>query len=844
MKKLNALLLASTCVAGIYAMPAFAQDAGDQASVAAPQAEAPEADSGEVVVTGSRITRPNAAAASPITSVTSESIRAQAAVNIEEVLNRIPSIAPDSQQNYQDSDGRQRIKLRNLGFERTLTLIDGKRAGTMNGVDANMIPTSLIKRVDVLTGGASAVYGSDAIAGVVNFIMDDSFEGIQVNANYNFYAHQNKPGLVSQVASQYGFAQPTHDFATDGGRVDLSLTAGKKLFDDRFHISAYVNYRKAELVPFSARESAGCELTEAGKDGPLGCTTSTYTPYGYVSPRGGPANGSVFVNNPNGTRSLLPYSAAYAANPFDGLSFQRENERWNAGGFTKFEISDAAEVYANVMWFRDESSNPFPARVISSTAYGDGSQAYTVRCNNPFMSAAQAQTLCGTNAGTSATLPIELRYRATGVDPISDRYLNQGLRISGGVRGEFAKGWNYDLGGVYARNKLAMTWGQPDFNRVNNALDTVNNNGTITCRNTADGCVAFDPFSANSATNNQALFDYLMVGGYGTNTTTNTLYNAIATIQGDLGTYGIKSPWAEDGLAIAFGAEYREDKLQSVSDDWWRANVDSGPNRTLGQHVWEGNIELQAPIAQHKPFADLLQVNGASVEVQQQSQHILDLEGRGDLGAESRHHLPRLDQPCAARTDGDRSVPGQQQQLWPHRSGLVQRFLRADHYRLHHWSKRPAGSDLRCSCRLARCVRCDRSCGQSLRQPDPALPDRCRLHLSCGWLHGESGNCLYEDLRRRAEAALPARPDTLGRPVHDRSERLDRVLQLRLFRRRLSPDWQRLLLPHVRAQRRRNAVQPDDHQRNCRLHSSRHDQLLQKQVLWLGFPGSVCAAHG
>lgn len=610
MKKLNALLLASTCVTGLFALPAMAQEQTGTEQVEQAEAAAPAADN-DIVVTGSRINRPNAAAASPIQSVTALEIRAQAAVNIEEVLNRIPSIAPDSQQNYQDSDGRQRIKLRNLGFERTLVLVDGKRLGTMNGLDANMIPTALISRVDVLTGGASAVYGSDAIAGVVNFIMDNDFEGVQANANYNFYLHENKAGLVSQVASQYGFRQPDHGLATDGGRVDLSLTAGKKLFDDRMHISAYVDYRKTDLVPYGARETSGCQLTEAVKDGPLSCSLSTYTRSGYVSPQSGPNAGNAYVNNPNGTRSFVPYSAAVAENPYDGYSFQRRSERWNAGGFASFKISDAAEVYANAMWFQDKSVNLYPARVFSSTAYSDG--PYQVSCANPFMSAAQSATICGANAGTATMVPIELRYRMTGVPDLEDRYTNQGTRITGGVRGSFAEGWSYDVGGVYSRNQMDTSWSAgPVYSRVNNALNVVNNNGTISCVNdVANGCVPFDPFSAGSSVNNTALYNYLIDGTYGTSTTTNTLYNGIATIQGDLGTYGIKSPWAEEGVAIAFGAEYREDQLKSHADAIWRETISDDADRYLAQNVWEGNVELQVPIVQHQSFADLLQFNGA-----------------------------------------------------------------------------------------------------------------------------------------------------------------------------------------------------------------------------------------
>jgi len=112
-----------------------------EVKAAAISGQAPDTGNAEVVVTGTRINRPNVTAAAPITSVTAADIRAQAAVNVEDVLNRLPQVAPDSQQTYNDSDGRQRIKLRTLGFERTLVLIDGKRLGTQNGQDTGIIPT-------------------------------------------------------------------------------------------------------------------------------------------------------------------------------------------------------------------------------------------------------------------------------------------------------------------------------------------------------------------------------------------------------------------------------------------------------------------------------------------------------------------------------------------------------------------------------------------------------------------------------------------------------------------------------------------------------------------------------
>lgn len=634
MNRWHGLLLASTCITTVFAAPAMAQQTVDPTVQGSPatspatsgneaaQATSAEPASGQaanrdIVVTGSRINRPNATAAAPITSVTADEIHQQAAVNVEDVLNRVPQIAPDSQQNYQDSDGRQRIKLRNLGFERTLVLVDGKRLGSMNGEDVNMIPTSLLKRVDVLTGGASAVYGSDAIAGVVNFVLDNDFTGIQLNGNYNFYAHDNKSSLASQTAGNYNFTQPTQGNTFDGGRSDLTLTVGKKMFDDRFHISAYVDYRHSDFVPLSARSTSGCYLTQTVSDnieGPLGCSTSTYSPNGYVASlapngTGGYNTTGTYINNPNGTRTFVPYTTALGDNYYSNYSYQRADDRWNAGTFTSFKISDAAEIYANAMWFRDQSQNYYPAAVSGYAA--NGSTPYTLSCNNSYLSTSQSQTLCGTAAGTSATVPVDLRYRLTGAPDQEDRYLNNGLRISAGVRGEIARGWSYDVGGVYARNRQDYAWANADYDKIQNAITTVNNNGTITCANGGtDGCVPFDPFSANSATNNTALFNYLINGSYAHDVTVNKLYNVVATIQGDLGTYGIKSPWANQGVAVAFTGEFREDQLNSYLDDLWISRY-GGSDQALSQHAWEGGIELQAPLVEHKPFADLLQFNGA-----------------------------------------------------------------------------------------------------------------------------------------------------------------------------------------------------------------------------------------
>ena len=299
------------------------------------------ASTGDVVVTGTRISRPNLASAAPITSVTRQDIQAQAAVNVEDVLNRLPQVAPDSQQTYNDSDGRQRIKLRSLGFERTLVLIDGKRLGTQNGQDVGIIPTSLLQRVDVLTGGASSVYGSDAVAGVVNFVLRKDFEGVQIDTNYNFYNHNNKDTIVSPLARAAGFSSP-RGLTNDGGRADLTLTAGTKLFDDKLHVSGFVNYRHTDEVPITSRSNAGCYLTQLQLNGPLSCgLTPSSSTSGLITPGAGPNKGAQLVNNPDGSRTFVPFAAGpgNASNYFSGYAYQRPSERVNAGGFVTLDLA-------------------------------------------------------------------------------------------------------------------------------------------------------------------------------------------------------------------------------------------------------------------------------------------------------------------------------------------------------------------------------------------------------------------------------------------------------------------------------------------------------------------------
>jgi iron complex outermembrane receptor protein len=187
MFKRKSVNLAALLAIGAISAPAFAQ----QAQPAQPQ------QLERVEITGTRIKTVNTETASPVISLGAEAIKIEARRDVEGLLNNLPQVFADQGGEVSNgSSGTATVNLRNLGADRTLVLINGRRmpAGSPRqlATDLNQIPVSLIKRVEVLTGGASAVYGSDAVAGVVNFVMNDKSEGVDLDLNYQFYNHQQQ----------------------------------------------------------------------------------------------------------------------------------------------------------------------------------------------------------------------------------------------------------------------------------------------------------------------------------------------------------------------------------------------------------------------------------------------------------------------------------------------------------------------------------------------------------------------------------------------------------------------------------------------------------------------------
>ncbi|MBJ6120875.1 TonB-dependent receptor domain-containing protein [Sphingomonas mollis] len=615
-------LLVTTVLATGIAIPTSAQANGQiGAGTTSDPTKPGEDDNGpdetaarrdDIVVTGTRIVSPNYKSAAPILTVTAADIAAQGAITIEEVLNRLPQVAPNAEQSYNDGDGRQRVKLRNLGYERTLTLVDGLRMGLQNGLDVGIIPGDLVERIDVLSGGASSVYGSDAVAGVINYVMKSDFDGINLSGNYNFFNHDNRENAVTAAARKVGLRYP-RGMTNDGARGNATLAVGKSLFDGMLNVSAFGSYRFAELLRLGERSTAACEVVQSDpKSADLNCSPATYTQVGTIIPLSGQNANQILVNNPDGSGTFLPRnSPGTFATPYDTTAYQRELSRINAGGFVTLKLSDAFEVHTSTLYYRSKSQTESLNQNFSRLNYV-GQVPYQVNCDNPFLSASQAQVLCATRAGTSTSVPIDVRFRFDSIRAPAQRYVSDGFRQTLTFRGALLdNAWHYDISGMYSRNTSTTKYrSSPDRDRTARSLLVANRNGVPTCLSVIDGkdpaCVPFNAFRPYNAS--QELQDYLYNAQDATEGSVSRLIQGLATVSGNLGKYGIRSPLSEDGVAIALGTEFRQELFRGVSNQSAKQQG-LGPDRKYTQNIWEANVEVQVPLVQDKPWTRDLQIN-------------------------------------------------------------------------------------------------------------------------------------------------------------------------------------------------------------------------------------------
>jgi outer membrane receptor protein involved in Fe transport len=367
---------------------------------AQPTDAAPPAEAGgkDIVVTGTRIPSANLESAAPVTVVSSQDFKRQGTSRVEDLLNSLPSVGASQASGMSNgASGTAEVDLRYLGSKRTLTLINGRRMvpgdpnSTTQAADLNFIPSSLIKRVEVLTGGASSVYGADAVAGVVNFIMDTSFEGVRFDGNWSTWQHkQDNPSVtgglnMSDIIDARGFPRPTGS-VTDGRSIDGTVTIGAGFDDGRGHAVAYFGYRNTKPVLQRDRDYSACVLQNTGGG----------TPRCGGSATANPGTGIIFATTTEGSiTSTVAALGPGTITPFTGNLynfaplnyFQRPDERYIAGAFADYEISPAFKPYLEFMFMDDRTL----AQIAPS---GDFFNTTSFNCNNPLMSAQQRGVIC------------------------------------------------------------------------------------------------------------------------------------------------------------------------------------------------------------------------------------------------------------------------------------------------------------------------------------------------------------------------------------------------------------------------------------------------------------------
>jgi iron complex outermembrane recepter protein len=568
--------------AGAFAAPALAQGTGAAQPVEAQPDIIESPATGAIIVTGSRIARPNIEQSSPVSVIDAQEISLSQPVSAEEFLRDLPGTTPAIGPAVNNgSNGTATVNLRGLGTNRNLVLLNERRVvpATLGGVaDLNIIPVALIERVDVFTGGASTVYGADAVAGVVNFITRRNFAGIDISANY---------GLAERG---------------DGASYRVDLTTGANFDDGRGNAVFSMGYTKTDPVLQGSR-AVGTESRSSVTGLPQGS--------------GAAAPATIFAPF---TAAVVPGSPTFAIGQTNNFNFNPINvfqtplERYNIFGQARYEISPAFEVYTEGFFVRSTVTQQIAP---SATFFN----AFRLPLNNQFLTPQQRQQLCQagirqpapTATNPNATRPsteaecVPLIAAGTEIDAIvARRFVEAGPRrtrfttnvfqVTAGARGPLTSTLNWDISGSYGDSqRVSTSFGQGLFERAQQSIRG--------CPpGSAAGCVPVNLFGAPGSIP-QSFFNFIDVA---TNTFVNTeLGTAQALISGDI---GWASPLAVEPIGIAVGVEYRRyagDQRGDLPSSTPGAVLGAGGAFTAIAGEFDSReafVELVVPLIEDRPF--------------------------------------------------------------------------------------------------------------------------------------------------------------------------------------------------------------------------------------------------
>jgi len=484
----------------------------------------------EIVVTGSRIAAPNQTSASPIQVVSAESIQDTGRNDISDIINQLPQIFNNDigqdlgnrTSGLTTAGGVSTADLRGLGPNRTLVLIDGRRLGIGSpntaiqqpAPDLDQIPLFMVERVEVLTGGASSVYGSDAVGGVVNFILKKNFEGIQIDGQYGVNWHNQHNEFARGLLEDDG-TTPLRGDIWDGHNQNFNLMMGSSLADGRGNVTAYLNYYHQNAVPSGNRDFGQCQLNPDSSDGKtedtLFCQGSSNS--NYFHPLSGPnkaniysVSGTSFV--PNSTPGTNP-PATFNTQPF--IFMQRNDTRYMGGFNAHYEVNDWVKPYMQFGFMDDRTHQEIaPAALFRGGNPNDTNTGnYYVNCGNPFLSAQQRTILGCTAAQITAANQLD---RANQVEiEIGRRNVEGGSRLNDfqhtnyravfGATGDIAPGWTYDAyGQFYYVTYFSSADKYLNFANIDNSLLVTTRNGVPACVTLDPRCVPYNIFQQGGVT--------------------------------------------------------------------------------------------------------------------------------------------------------------------------------------------------------------------------------------------------------------------------------------------------------------------------------------------------------
>jgi len=600
-----------------------------------------------VVVTGSRIAAsPNQVSISPIVSITPVELEQSGATRVEDLVNQLPQVfASQGATISNGSDGTANVDLRGLQAKRTLVLINGRRLGPgdpLANSDLNQIPIMMVERVEVLTGGASSVYGADAVAGVVNFVLNDHFEGFKFTGSYTLNDHHNgnPQGVTDDLRywnETYGttYAEAPKNVDT-GYTKDLGLMMGFNAPDGNGNVTAYATYRDVAGVLQDKFDHSAVSLASgfgydssapANHFGVAGSQTSVPGRYRLVTATGANisqsaalgADGNLVTELNEDTGNIdgvFPNSARYNFGPTN--YYQRPDERWTAGALAHYQFNEHADVYTEVQYVNDRSVSQIAP---SGSFYGTG--PYKVSCANPLFSQSMLDQWCGDGTGFDGTgdpaagdIYLLVGRRNVEGNPRRDDLEHQAFRFVMGSKGSINDAWDYDFFGHLGINQLSENYlNDVSISRTRHALDVVDDgDGNAVCASVLNGtdpnCVPWNiwqPQVAGSITPEALAYIGVPLVLRGEAKAQGAHFDAT----GDLGQYGWKLPSADSGVRINVGADWSQLESSLVPDLTYQTGDASGqgsPTPPVDGTVIarEAFIEARIPLIDGKPGADSL----------------------------------------------------------------------------------------------------------------------------------------------------------------------------------------------------------------------------------------------